>query len=409
LVHRTVLRHDRGVPATIQNRGSLLADLPDADRRRRETALDLADAALAAADPGPATARVLDSWRQAGWPQTPIQILAIGKAAAAMANAALAHIDATSGFILGGQAEGLTSLPASHPLPHRDAADSAAILRAELTEPTLVLLSGGGSAMLCDPVPGVTVDDLRHTHGVLLRSGLDVGAINAIRGTLDRMKGGGLGRLLAPGSRAIVLSDVPGHEPDVVASGPLSPPPPIPRLPAGLRLHVADLIRASQSPPPPPRIPMEVCADNASVCAAVAAVARSWDLAVRNDPLHLHGEAALAGQTFAVGSSPRIGGGETTVTVRGDGVGGRNQEFALGAWMCDGLVLALATDGVDGPSRSAGALLDDAVLRRAKELGLDIIDHLARNDADAFFRAAGGRLETGPTGTNVADIAFFLP
>ena len=397
------------MPAHIRNRDALLADLGEEDRRRRALALDLADEALAAADPGRATRAILEGWREGGWPGRPVQVLAVGKAAGAMAAAAREALEVPGGFALGGEADGLVSLASSHPLPHRRAPEAAATLRRGLAGPVLVLLSGGGSAALCDPVEGLDIDDLRHSHGVLLRSGLPVDEMNAIRAAMDRLKGGGLAHLLAPGSRAVILCDVPGHGPDVVASGPLSPARALPSLPPGLRPHVAEHLGRWRPPPPPPPITTAVAADNATVRRALAESARARGLSVHEVHTPLGGEARIAGEAFARGDVARVAGGETTVRVRGDGVGGRNQEFALGAFGGRGLVLALASDGVDGPSGSAGAVVDDALRRRASDLHMEPEAWLARNDADPFLRALGGRLETGPTGTNVADLALYLP
>lgn len=398
------------MPARIQNRATLLAGLSGEDRRRRALALDLADEALAAADPQPATASILRRWKDEGWPPGPVQVLAVGKAAGAMTAAAQQTLEVLGGFALGREAEGLVSLPADHPLPHPCAPEAATTLRRGLHGPALVLLSGGGSSMLCDPAEGLDIDDLRHSHDVLLRSGLPIDAMNAIRAALDRLKGGGLAQLLAAGSRAVLLSDVPGHGPDVVASGPLSPARALPpQLPPGLRSRVLEHLQRWTPPSPPPLIPVAVAADNATVRRALADAARAKGLTVQEVEEPLRGEAREAGEAFSQGPIARVAGGETPVRVLGDGVGGRNQEFALGAFEGGGLVLSLATDGIDGPSGSAGAVVDDALRRRARDLGLHPAEWLARSDADPFLRALNGRLETGPTGTNVADLALYLP
>lgn len=386
------------MPARILNREALLSDVAGAARSRRALALDLADVALAAADPADATEGAVRSLRI-----QPASVLAVGKASAAMVEGARRVHDLPRGLILGGTAPGLRALPFDHPTPHDEAPRAAAEIAA-LRGPVLLLLSGGASSMLCEPAAGLTIADLQAAWKTLVDSGLSIGPINALRSALDQLKGGGLARRLPPGSACVVLSDVPGHGPEVVGSGPCSPSPTqLPPPPPGLSDPVRAALRSWTPPPPPPPMPLVVAADNASVRRALADAARARGLDVDERPAPFAGEAREAGRRFAAGERARIAGGETTVTLAPEpGRGGRNQEFALGAQR--GLVLALATDGADGTSGSAGGLVDDRV--RAHP---GLAEHLSRSDVDTFLRAAGGRLETGRTGTNVADLAIYLP
>ena len=203
--------------------------------------------------------------------------------------------------------------------------------------------------------------------------------LNRCRTAWSRLKGGGLGRAMAPARILnLVLSDVPGQGPELVASGPTV-------VAEAETLVVGDNLRAQR--------------------------ATGLQLGV---PAYLEGEARDAGAHFyaGCGEAARVAGGETTVTVRGPGRGGRNQEFVLGALASGyrgGLLLSLGTDGTDGPSSLAGALLDEAVVAQAAAQGLDPAAVLEANDSESFFRKAGGGIETGPIGTNVADLVIYLP
>jgi len=373
---------------TILNRDNLLAgDLAAEVLERRRRALNLVDCALAAVDAGVAVADVLARVGPIGR----CTIFAFGKAAVPMARAALAAVDVGGGFVLGlgpdpGDLAPLRYRRAGHPLPLAGATEQGAEVLALArslgpSDVALCLVSGGGSAMLELPRPGTTIEQIVEETRRLLRGGADIAELNAARIARSQLKGGGLGRAMAP-ARVInlVLSDVGGHGPEVVASGPTI-------VPGATTVVVAD---------------------NHTARDAIAA--RGLDPVAEA----LAGAASAAGVGFydGGGGPARVAGGETTVEVTGSGRGGRNHEFVLGpaaAGWRGGLLLSFGTDGTDGTSDAAGALIDGAVLARARTLGLDPRDHLRRNDSDAFFRRAGGRIVTGPTGTNVADVALFLP
>lgn len=372
----------------VLNRTALLRpDLSPRLRVRRRTALDAVDRALAAVDAETATAATLDRLGDL----RDCTVLAFGKAAVPMARAALAAGVVKRGIVLGlgpspPSLGPLRYLRAGHPVPVPDAAEhgrEVLALARSLTadDVALCLVSGGGSAMLELPREGLTISDIVRQTEHLLRSGAHIAELNAARAPMSQLKGGRLADAMAP-ARVInlVLSDVGGHGPEVVASGPT--------------------VNASAT--------TVLVAENRT---AVVAVARAGLELV---PGLIHGPARSAGAGFYAGGrgGARVAGGEAVVEVRGDGRGGRNQEFALGAaaagW-AGGLVLSFGTDGIDGTSDAAGALVDDAVVARARALGFDLDDVLARNDTHGFFEAAGGQIITGPTGTNVADVALFLP
>jgi len=351
----------------------------------------------------------------------------------------------------------ITLREAGHPLPDergvRAAAEMAALLRGlGANDLAVCLVSGGGSALLTSPAGEVTLDDLRALTGLLLRCGAEIGEINCLRKHLETLKGGGLARLAAPAAvLALVLSDVLGDPLDAIASGPAAPDSTtfadawavleryglVEAAPERVKVHLRRGLRGEIADTPRPgdaafaRVNTVVVGSISLAASAAAVKARGLGYDTCLVTTELQGEARCAGETLAglarkaaAGPSredgeapgeplPRpaclIAGGETTVTVRGEGRGGRNQELALGAvetlaGLEDALLVSLATDGGDGPTDAAGAVVSGETLARARALGLDPAEHLARNDAYTFFDALGDLLKTGPTRTNVNDL-----
>ena len=388
-----------------------------------------------------------------------VLVVGAGKASAGMA-AALASLlgpRITGGLVV--VPEGLAAprrigpvdlVRASHPLPaERGRAAMERMLEALGTprEDTLVLcvISGGGSALLPAPREGVTLDDKRATTDLLLASGAPIGEINAVRKHLSALKGGGLARRLVPATVVTFLvSDVPGDVPDAIASGPTLPDPTTyrdalatleryglqerasPAVVRILRAGAAGRIEETPKPGDPcfARTHHVFIARNQDFLGAASAALRASGCAPVLAGSALVGEAREAGRSFAAflesagGEASRAGGlaacvagGETTVRLVGRGSGGRNQEAALAAALAiegrDGTVVAVfGTDGIDGPTDAAGAIVDGGTVRRARERGLDPADHLRRNDSHPFFRALGDSIRTGLTGTNVGDVAL---
>ncbi len=340
-------------------------------------------------------------------------------------------------------------LEAGHPVP--DEAGLAAAREVErlvgaAAEPdlVLVLVSGGGSALLPAPAPGVSLAEKQAVTSLLLDAGADIGDLNAVRKHLSRLKGGGLARLAAPARvLALILSDVVGDPLDVVASGPTVPDPTtfaaalavlsrrgvLGRAPPAVVAHLERGARGELPETPKPGDPIFArCAavlvgSNRIAVEAAAREARrlGWRPLVLT--ASLTGEvagvlAAIAREAAETGrpAAPPcclLAGGETTVAVRGPGRGGRNQELALSAaFGLSGLrrvlLLSAGTDGIDGPTDAAGAFADGATLARARDLGLDPLLALERNDAHPLFEALGDLLVTGPTGTNVMDLQVLL-
>ena len=344
----------------------------------------------------------------------------------------------------------LDIVEAGHPVP--DAAGLAGARRIldlldGLTERDLVicLISGGGSALLPLPAPGITLDDLQALTGVLLRSGATINEFNAVRKHCSQLKGGQLARRAAPAALVcLILSDVVGSPLDTIASGPTVPDPTTfadaytvlerygivekvpPSITARLRRGLAGEIAETPKPGAPcfRRVQNVVIGDNR--IAARAAQAEAELLGFRSQILTTYAEgearevakvcAALAKEMADSGTvlappACLLLGGETTVTVRGQGKGGRNQELTLAAARAlDGwertMVVSLATDGTDGPTDAAGAVATGSTISRARALGLDPAAHLANNDAYPFFAALGDLIFTGPTNTNVNDLVF---
>jgi len=341
---------------------------------------------------------------------------------------------------------------AGHPVPDQNSVDAtrdvAELLR-EVTPRDLILcvLSGGGSALLTLPAGGITLADLQATTQLLLRAGATIHEINALRKHLDMVKGGGLARLVngAP-IVTLILSDVIGDDLSVIASGPTVPDPSTfaeawqivqqfdlaDQLPAAVRARLSLGAAGEIADTPKPgdalfdKVQTVIIGSNAQAAQAAEQAARQLKFNTLLLTTQAQGEArevakvaAAIAQEIARYNRPVpkpacvIIGGETTVTLKGRGLGGRNQEIALAAAIAlDGLpntlVAALGTDGTDGPTDAAGAIALGETLRRARALGLDAQAHLADNDAYHFFQALGDLIVTGPTGTNVNDLLFIL-
>jgi glycerate 2-kinase len=342
----------------------------------------------------------------------------------------------------------VTIREASHPVPDQagvEATRAIAQMLHQADEQDLVvcLISGGGSALLTLPVEGVSLDDLQHTTEALLKSGATINEINTVRKHLDDVKGGGLARMAHPAPvLTLVLSDVVGNPLDAIASGPSVPDTTTwadaasvldrYQLWHAIPTSVSQRLRAGQAgkvpDTPKPGDPLfehvqtQVVGSNLLACEAAAEAARGLGFQTVVLSTYVEGEArevarVLAGLLREVDASghplPRpcclIAGGETTVTVRGSGKGGRNQELALAAafplqGVPDVLLASLGTDGSDGPTDAAGAWVDGSTLAQARSADLEPSRFLADNNAYEFFARLDQLLITGPTNTNVNDV-----
>lgn len=311
----------------------------------------------------------------------------------------------------------------------------------------LFLVSGGGSALLPCPAQGLTLDDKQRTTQVLLECGATIHEINAVRKHISRVKGGRLARAAYPAAIvSLILSDVVGDSLDSIASGPTVPDSSTfsdclrvieryriqEKLPAAVKTYLQRGAIGEIEETPKPSDPVFQKVQNLIVgsnrLALRAAKEKAEELGYRGLILSslIQGETrevagvhtAIAREILMTGNPvPRpacvISGGETTVTIRGDGLGGRNQEFALAAAIgiagSEGIVmLSGGTDGTDGPTDAAGAIVDGATVQRAKAKGLDPERHLQSNDSYHFFQPLEDLLITGPTFTNVMDLRLVL-
>jgi hydroxypyruvate reductase len=380
-------------------------------------------------------------------------LLAVGKAAAAMASIASAQVKgATFGLVVTRHGhsgpphvlpEGFEVIEAGHPVPDAEsleAARRALDLAGELGrgDRLLMLVSGGGSALLTLPVPGVTLADKQVVTQALLRSGATIGEINSVRKHLSLIKGGRLAVAAAPAQvTTLIISDIPGDDPSFVASGPSVADTTtledareiIARygiaVPASVTAALAD--PANETPPSDAlglagsTVRVIAIARDALNAARRFAEAKGYKVMDLGD--HLQAEArhlgaahaALARRVAADGQKRVIlSGGETTVRVTNpDGRGGRNLEYLLGlAIALDGAprihAIACDTDGIDGTEDNAGAIILPDTLARARALGLDAQAMLNANDAYRFFEALGDLVVTGPTRTNVNDLRAIL-
>ena len=307
----------------------------------------------------------------------------------------------------------------------------------------IVLISGGSSALMEYPMAGIRLADLSRTTDMLLESGARVEEINAVRKHLSRLKGGRLAEKLGePQVLTLIISDVVGDRLDAIGSGPTAPDPTTYReakkvlekynLWRNIPAPVSALIERgiggiiAETPKDPrtfKRVKNVIVGNNRQSCLAAASHLKKMGYDAHVLSTSLVGEAKAVGRILGsitldirdsgLLSSPAvlISGGETTVTVNGRGKGGRNQELALAAAiMLDqsrGLVFgSLGTDGVDGPTNAAGAMVDGTTVARGHKRGLDPEKCLENNDSYTYFSAVGDLVRTGPTGTNVNDLMF---
>jgi hydroxypyruvate reductase len=306
-------------------------------------------------------------------------------------------------------------------------------------ELVLVLVSGGGTALSTHPGESLELADLKRTYHLLLRSGVEIQRMNAVRKHLTRLGGGQLARAAQPAHvSALILSDVVGDDFSVIASGPTVPDPSTyedamrvlyaqdlwTEVPAPVRTHLSDGARGRR--PETPKSGADCFAHttntligaNRTALAAAKEAALARDYEVRTVTGEVEGEARTVGKSHVRAmlrenqSQPTcwLWGGETTVTVTGDGTGGRNQEVALGAAFAmeekdtPAVLLSGGTDGIDGPTDAAGAWATPQTTERARAADCDPKAHLRQNNAYPLFEAIGQLLRTGPTHTNVMDV-----
>ncbi len=419
-------------------------------------------AALKAADPAEAVGKHI-GWLRSVYCDgsfSRLLVIGFGKAAVQMAR----PVEETLGDLIGagavitryGHAErhGLKKIrvyEAGHPIPDEyGVKGTAAIL--ELAEGidegalVVVLISGGGSALFVSPCAGISLKEKQDTTSLLLRAGADIREMNTVRKHLSRVKGGRLAESFYPATIvSLILSDVIGDPLDVIASGPMAPDPStygdaldiLARysLEDAVPQAVIDLLddgKRGLLPETPKagntvfdKVENIVVGSNRLALEAARSAAETRGFRAEIISSKISGEAREAGRRLAgtamaakVGRTDKqplclISGGETTVTVTGSGKGGRNMELALTFAMeiegTSGITLLSAgTDGADGPTDAAGAVVDGATVMVARKRGLDPGEYLRNNDTYSFFREIGALLATGPTGTNVMDVQIMV-
>jgi len=390
-------------------------------------------------------------------------VLGIGKASARMASAMerILEGELSAGFVITKYGHGLKlrkiqGMEAGHPVPDENSMEGARILSqmaAEADEHTLIinLISGGGSSLFCLPADGISLEDKRQTTRVLLASGADIDEMNCIRKHISQVKGGGLARIASPARLInLILSDVIGDRIDTIASGITAPDPTTfqdalsivqkyaldDKLPQAVRDHL--VCGAQGKIPETPKAGDTVfrntvniiLGNNTLACNAARKTAQRLGYDARILSTTLAGEASGAGTYFAqfakvidsgksgiAKPAAIIAGGETTVTIRGKGKGGRNQEMALAFGIelhrifpgsSNIFFLSAGTDGSDGPTDAAGAFITPEFMEKMKSISAQAAASLAENDAYNFFSNTGNLFKTGPTYTNVCDIQILV-
>ena len=387
-----------------------------------------------------------------------IVVVGAGKASARMAQALERQLGPRidTGLVVvkyghGAPTKRIRIVEAAHPVPDAAGLQASRMIMTLIgtlkpDDLLIVLLSGGASSLLPAPAPGISLRDKQQTTKLLLRSGATIQEMNAVRKHLSRVKGGQLAAATPARVASVILSDVIGNDLGTIGSGPTAPDPTTfreawtileryragTRLPTSVRRRMEAGIGKSVAETPKAgaglfrRVHNVLIGDNEAAVDALAQVAKGQGLHTLVLSTTVTGEAreiaklfgAMAREIVAHGRPVRrpccvIAGGETTVTVRGQGQGGRAQEFALAAALeIAGLpkvwVAGFATDGTDGPTPAAGAVVSGETLARAQRGKLNLIRALQQNDAYPVFKKLNGHIVTGPTGTNVNDLYLLL-
>jgi glycerate 2-kinase len=375
-----------------------------------------------------------------------IHILSVGKASHAMASPLPGLLSGrpfrgliVTKYITAPPPPGFEQIAGGHPLPNEASMRAGEralefLSQVQADDLLICLISGGGSALMTAPNPGVTLDDMQSLTRSLLLCGARVDEINTLRRHLDQLKGGGIACKAHPARIvSLILSDVVGNPLEAIASGPTAPDP----TSKGDALYLiqkyglmeqvpSGIIQALVETPKPgekvfQRVQNVLVGSNEQAAEAAHDYARAAGLDAMILQTNLQGEARDAAEYICARLREElrlrkrpfclVAGGETTVTVRGKGRGGRNQELALAcakkiSGLEDVLIVSLATDGEDGPSDAAGAVVAGETFKRGTALAMNAADFLTDNDSHQYFSRLGDLLKPGPTGTNVNDLIF---
>ena len=414
----------------------------------RKHALQIFRAALQAADPARAVTRFLKfdghiltagrkRYRLSQFDR--IQVIGAGKASAAMARAVERILGrrVSGGFInVKDSAPRLRRIvlhESGHPIPDQRGVEGArriAAIAREAGERDLLicLISGGASALMPLPAASISLNEMQNTTRHLLACGATIHELNTVRKHVERLKGGQLAQQAAPATViALILSDVVGDDLDVIGSGPtVADTSTVVDAAAVFAKYDIQPLPLHETPKQLSRVQNLIVGSNRQAIEAAARQARELGYRTLVLSTFIEGEtrdvasvhAAIAKEILASGSPVRkpaciLSGGETTVTVRGSGLGGRNQEFVLAAAIAmessgPATFFSAGTDGSDGPTDAAGAIADADTISRARALGLDPNHFLQANDSYHFFEKLEALIKTGPTGTNVMDVRIIL-
>ncbi|UCD14703.1 MAG: glycerate kinase [Thermoplasmatales archaeon] len=424
-------------------------------QKKRKNVLDIFTAALESANPYNAVKRVFEEGRivfEAKVFDTSdfenIFVVGFGKASVGMVQAVCDFVTVSKGVVVTNdtsarlECDKIEVVIGGHPIPDHQSIKSAekiieVVKRCGEKDLLIVLVSGGGSALLCKP--RVSLEDLQKTTNFLLRSGADINEINAIRKHLSYVKGGQLVRLAKGVVVSLIISDIVNDPIESIASGPTSPDSTTfsdakkilekyflwDKVPVEVRKVVEDGLKGIivETPKKDDSVFDEVhnfiIANNEIVCNAALDKAKSMGYKAKILTTSLTGEAKHAGNVLINKAENHrdkltvfISGGETTVTIKGDGRGGRNQELVLGCVErianSDIVLASFATDGIDGKSDAAGAIADGFTLSRANKKQLNPDKFLEENNSYEFFSELNDLLITGPSGTNVMDIQLIV-
>lgn len=376
-----------------------------------------------------------------------VYLVAIGKAAWRMAKAAKDSLGdkIKDGIVITkyghskGKIEGLKIYEAGHPIPDENTINSTKkvvelVMNLGQEDTILFLVSGGGSALFELPVEGISLEELKKVTDLLLKSGANIVEINTIRKRLSQVKGGKFAKLVEPAKiYSLVLSDVLGDRLDSIASGPAYPDSTtvkdveeiIDKYKLNLSEHVINALK-KETPKELNNVETRIIGSVSKVCESAEKIAKSLGYNTLILTTTLNCEAKEAGSFLAsiareVKEKNRplkkpcavILGGETVVHVKGEGLGGRNQELVLSAAKGivnyeDIVIVSVGTDGTDGPTDAAGGIVDGMTVKKLIEKNIDIEDTLNNNDSYHALQSIDGLVITGPTGTNVNDLTFIL-
>ena len=415
--------------------------------RLRETATTLFTAAVAAADPKVSVRKALSKSPIPKILNGKVLLVAVGKAATFMIEEALTHIPegtpfkaiAVTNYENVRKVEGCAVVGSGHPIPDENGVKAARVVinllrSAHENDFLLMLISGGGSALLPAPAKGISLQDKIDTNELLLKAGYDITEINMVRQQLSKLKGGGICRL-APNNkiRSLIISDVIGNDLNVIASGPTASP-------IGSKAETVEMLKFRGHWPLLPTNVKEVLmgpeiawgniakelTENSLICSnrqsllAILKAAEGFDAKILD--FNMDGDVAEAARKIVksiekasrTSSQLLVWGGETTVKLKGHGKGGRNQELALRVaeklkdlsknWV----FMSAGTDGRDGPTDAAGGLVDGGTIGRIRKKGWSVRSFLNNSDSYRALQLSGDLFITGSTGTNVADVQIFL-